>query len=612
MTYLDKFTPRMLRGARSQPWRGAAVAGWRVAYGDVSQELEEGLWRDEKFVVLEGLWEMERGGRFVAVGEARLTNRAELLTEIDGPGVVPDAARAPVGEPRAPSDLNIIASLWREHGRRAPELLAGAYAFCVWDRERETLWLVRDRVGVETLYHTTEGGVRYAGARSREVVRGATREVDAVAVRDYLCCAFVPGGRTMWRALREVRPGTVVRLPDGETNAYWQVEERVAAEPMPLEYYGARLRAALERVVGDCLPERAPVGVYLSGGLDSSCVAALAARLHESPVHTYSIHFGPECPNELEFSGLVASHCRTTHHVIEITPEEMWDLLPETMAHLDDPIGDPLTVPNLILGRAARAAVGTILNGEGGDPCFGGPKNQPMLLTQLYRPSSPPPAHDQPVEGAERGEGARASGASLGLVDAYLASFQKCAADLPRLLRADVWESVRAEPSVFADAFSSPGSYLNNLMFVNTRFKGADHILTKVNNLTRAAGLRGHSPLFDDRVVGLSLEIPPEYKLEGAREKAVLKSATADLLPARIPERPKSGMMVPVQRWFRERWRRRAASLLLSRSARTRRFLDQGVVRDWLDYRGDVWARYGVKLWLLVSLELWLQTHERD
>jgi asparagine synthase (glutamine-hydrolysing) len=590
MSFIEKFTPRVLRGGLRRPPRGATGAGWRVAYGNVSHARVEGLWRDECFAVLEGRWETHRGGRFVAVGEARLTNRAELLTEIDRPGGGEDGARAPAGEPQVPNDLSVIASLWQAHGPRAAELLTGAYAFCVWDRERETLWLVRDRVGAETLYYTTEGGVRYAGARTREVVSGATREVDAVAVRDYLCCAFVPGGRTMWRALREVRPGTILRLPEGETTAYWQVEERVADERLPLESYGARLRASLERVVGDCLPERAPVGVYLSGGLDSSCVAALAARLHDSPVHTYSIHFGPECPNELEFSGLVAGHCGTTHHVIEITPEEMWDLLPETMAHLDDPIGDPLTVPNLILGRAARASVGTILNGEGGDPCFGGPKNQPMLLTQLYRPPY-----------------ARAA-----LVDAYLASFQKCAADLPRLLRAEVWEGVRAEPSVFADAFNSPGSYLNNLMFVNTRFKGADHILTKVNNLTRAAGLRGHSPLFDDRVVGLSLEIPPEYKLEGAREKAVLKAATADLLPARILERPKSGMMVPVQRWFRERWRRRAAALLLSRRARTRRFFNQGVVRDWLDYRGDVWARYGVKLWLLVSLELWLQTHGRD
>src|SRR5512145_645522 len=109
-------------------------------------------------------------------------------------------------------------------------------------------------------------------------------------------------------------------------------------------------------------------------------------------------------------------------------------------------------------------------------------------------------------------------------------------------------------------------------MFVNTRFKGADHILTKVNNLTRAAAIRGYSPLFDDRMVELSLEIPPQYKLEGAREKAVLKAAVANLLPAQILERPKSGMMVPVQLWFRERWRKPASLLLTRRSSRTRQF----------------------------------------
>lgn len=633
--------------ARRRPWLAprrhrtyATVSGWRVAYGDVGRTREEPLWRDEGFAVLAGPWETCAEGRFVAAGEVWLTNRAGLLAELERAGAIAPEERAVASGERAgtesgnapgavpgdasgdASDLRLVASLWREHGGRTPELLAGAYAFCVWDRGRQELWLVRDRVGAETLYHTTEGSLRRAGGRLREVARGAAGEVDAVAVRDYLCCAFVPGGRTMWRGVSELRPGTVARRPGDETRAYWRVEGRDSEESLPLEAYGARLRSALERAVGDCLPGGEPVGVYLSGGLDSSAVAALAARLHGAPVHTYSIHFGAECPNELEFSSLVSDHCRTRHEVVEIRPDMMWDLLPETMAHLDDPIGDPLTVPNLVLGRAARASVGTILNGEGGDPCFGGPKNQPMLLRQLYRPPVIVGAHDgrdgrgELPEGwtAEDARPAKGSAAkeSAAHVESYLASFQKCSTDLPRLLRAEVWDEVRDEPSVFAEALNARGSYLNNLMFVNTRFKGADHILTKVNNLTRAAGLRGHSPLFDDRVVELSLEIPPRHKLEGAREKAVLKAAVADLLPAAILERPKSGMMVPVQRWFRERWRRRAAALLLSRSARTRRFLDRAVVREWLDYRGDVWGRYGVKLWLLVSLELWLQTHARD
>jgi asparagine synthase (glutamine-hydrolysing) len=497
--------------------------------------------------------------------------------------------------------------LWTVHGSRTPDLLTGAYAFSVWDRDTHTLWLVRDRVGVETLYYTREGAVHYAGSRASDVASHITSEVDLVALRDYLCCAFVPGARTMWRDLGEVRPGTIVQVPEGETTVYWQTEERHVREKLPIEVYSSRLRASLERAVYDALPYQEPVGVYLSGGLDSSCVTALAARLHEEPVHSYSIHFGSDCPNELEFSTLVAQHCRTRHHVIEITPEAMWNLLPETMACLDDPIGDPLTVPNVILGRAAKETASTILNGEGGDPCFGGPKNQPMLLARLYRPTSALAVTD-----TRDGQSQHAMATPQELVTSYLSSFQKCANDLPLLLRREVWEQVRMKPSVFADAFNSQESYLNNLFFINTRFKGADHILTKVNNLTRAAGLRGHSPLFDDRIVDLSLEIPPEYKLDGACEKAVLKMAVADLLPARILERPKSGMLVPVNRWFREHWRRRAGALLLSRHAHTRRFLNQAVVRDWLNYRGDVWARYGIKLWLLVSLELWLQTHMRD
>jgi len=520
-------------------------------------------WRDAQFEVIKGECGSSVSRRFIAVGEAGGEN-----------------------------NLSAIAELWLMHGPRAVESLHGSYAFAIWDEQERCLWLVRDRVGVETLYYTTTGASRFAGTRA-ELNGKTSSEIDLTALRDYLCCAFVPGKRTMRRDLHEVEPGTIVRIPGDDRTVYWKVEERPPREPSSIDDYAARVRTVLESAVAETLPRAEPVGVYLSGGLDSSCVVSIAARKHTAPVHTYSIHFGSECPNELEFSSLVAEHCSTEHHVIEISPDEMWELLPQTMAHLDDPIGDPLTVPNLILANAAKKDVSTILNGEGGDPCFGGPKNQPMLLNQLYEPSAPKNTGDE-------------------LVSAYLASFQKCANDLPVLLLPEIWEQVRNTPSVFAGAFDTNGSFLNNLMFVNTRFKGADHILTKVNNLTRAAGLKGHSPLFDDRLVQLSLEIPPEYKLSGAEEKAVLKLAVADLLPRTILDRPKSGMMVPVQRWFREKWHSRAAGLLLSRGARTRRYLNPVTVREWLNYRGDTWARYGVKLWLLVSLELWLQANVQD
>jgi asparagine synthase (glutamine-hydrolysing) len=340
------------------------------------------------------------------------------------------------------------------------------------------------------------------------------------------------------------------------------------------------LRSLLDQIIQEYLPNNEPVGVFLSGGLDSSCITALVAKFHNAPVHTYSIHFGENCPNELAFSSLVSNHCQTQHHILEITPNKMWDTLPITMDNLDDPIGDPLTVPNYLLAQLAKENIGVILNGEGGDPCFGGPKNQPMLLNQLYNP--------------------------LDTLSAYLASFQKCAQDLSKLFKPEAIDIIQKEPYIFAEDLSGNTDYLNRLMLLNIKYKGADQILTKVNNLTRAAGLEGRSPLFDRRIVELSLQIPPQYKLYASEEKAVLKQAVTDLLPEVIIKRPKSGMMVPVQLWFREYWSRKAQHLLLSRNSAIAPYLNQKIIRDWLNYQGDIWGRYGVKLWLLVSLEIWL------
>ncbi len=551
---------------------------WWLALGDAGASAERATWQAAPLSVFGQAPAASRNQNTFVSGAVWLSNRAQLLRTLP----TADAAL---------TDAEIIAELWETHGTNAVRFLQGQFGIAVWDSRQRALWLSRDAVGAATVYYSAKGATVYAASRLRTLAQRLAPPLDLVALRDYLCCAFVPGERTMWQGVSELRPGTLLRLPAGERRTYWEIREQLTDEAQPLAWHAERLRAALEEVVSECLPAAEPVGCYLSGGLDSSAVVALAQRLHDRPVHTYSIHFGAETPNELEFSSLVAAHCRTAHHILEIKTAQMWELLPETMAALDDPIGDPLTIPNLILGRAAKQSVNVILNGEGGDPCFGGPKNQPMLLNRLYRPALDAAADD--------------------LLPSYLASFQKCANDLPRLLLPEVWRAVKDEPSVFAPElapeFGEAGDFLNRLMFINTKFKGADHILTKVNNLTRHCGLRGLSPLFDQRVVALSLTIPPEFKLSGAEEKAVLKAAVSELLPTRILQRPKSGMMVPVQLWFRAYWRKQARALLTHRRARIREFLNPAVVDDWLNYRGDTWSRYGVKLWLLVSLEFWLR-----
>ena len=560
---------------RNNPFQIKIPQTWYLVWGDVSV-VPEATWQDEKIAIFDAdnFFAISPSQRFLIVGNVWLSDRQNLSSFAQDHHLL--------------SDLQLIAKAWECWGVETFSKLVGIFGLVVWDREARTLSLGRDRVGGKTLYYTNTGKTRRIAPNLRTLNPFHSQELDIIALRDYLCCSFVPGARTLWRDVRELRPATMMTFPDEKINFYGQLQTNYQTENS-LQWHGQKLRSLLDEVVQDCLPNKEPIGVFLSGGLDSSSVVALASKFHNAPIHTYSIHFGKDCPNELEFSSLIAEKFNTNHHILEITFRQMWERLPETMAWLDDPIGDPLTVPNLLLGKLAKESVEVILNGEGGDPCFGGPKNQPMLLNQLY-----------------------GSVTEQDSLSAYLLSFQKCAADLPQLLKPNIWETVRDQPYIFSEDLNSKIDYLNRLMIINIKFKGADQILTKVNNLTQAAGLIGHSPLFDQRIVELSMQIPPEYKLSGVQEKAVLKQAVADLLPTQILHRPKSGMMVPVQLGFKQYWQREARSLLLNRKAAIAPYFNQNLIRDWLNYEGDTWQRYGVKLWLLVSLEIWLQVNKKS
>lgn len=530
--------------------------------------------------------------RYVAFGGAPVFTEHTKTVVVSGELVLDNAAalaRHFEEEVRAPGTL--VAALYRCHGDDTWSLLEGMFALAVWDSRAQVLTLVRDGVGARTLYLAETTAGRWFALRTRTLLRcpGVSQALSLPALRNYLTCAYVPGAETLRRDIEEMRPGEERKLPGNTRRTWWEPRERDTDPDLPISVYAARLRPLLERAVEDRLPVSGPVGVFLSGGLDSSLVTALAARAAPGPVHTFAVHFGPDYPNELVFSEQVARHCGAEHHLLELPGRVIRDSLEETMAALDDPIGDPLTTPNLLLARMAAGYAPIVLNGEGGDPCFGGPKNLPMLLHTLYG--------DTPLE------------------TAYFRSYQKCFDDLSALLTPEAQEALRAEPpqaqllsDFFQDARASP--LLNRLMRINVLLKGADHILTKVNNLTSVAAVLGRSPLFDRRIVTEAFQIPSRHKLTGSTEKAVLKAAVADLLPAAILNRPKSGMLVPVQGWFRRDLRRYSAGLLLGRRARIRPYLNQQLLRQWLSYRGNLWPRHGVKLWLVLSLEVWLRAHE--
>jgi asparagine synthase (glutamine-hydrolysing) len=521
-------------------------------------------------------------GRHSAAGEVTLHNAGELR-----------AALAAVGDP-APdgcADGEVLLRTYLRLGAAGIRAADGMFVLAVTDGS--DLVLIRDHVGTRTMFYA-RGSQGWAASTSLRALRrwpGLATGLNLAAVRSFLTFAYLPGDETLLRGVHEVLPGRILRLnAAGSTTSetFWEPVERIDEQ----EDHRKRLRQLLERATARRLPAAEPVGVLLSGGVDSSLVTALAAKLHDHDVLTYSISFGSDLPNELAYSGLVAAHCHTRHRVLTVPGDAIAARLADTVALLDSPVGDPLTVPNLLLAEAAAGdGLSVVLNGEGGDPVFGGPKNLPMLIYEMQRDDPDPRAR----------------------AIAYLRSYRKCYLDLPDLLTPQAMTALADSPG--PDRFVAPylcdgrmRSVLNQLLHCNLRTKGAHHILTKVERLTAARGLQGRAPLFDVSVVDHAFTVPPRQKLAGTAEKWVLKEAVRDLLPRTIIERPKSGMRVPVQQWLSGPLRSLAGDVLLG--SRGRGLFNDTTVRSWLRREGALLPRQGGKLWLVLTLELWLRAFD--
>ncbi len=481
--------------------------------------------------------------------------------------------------------------------------VTGAFAVA-WRKTDGTLCLARDAIGERGLFYAKfPGGLIFASTLHATLATGLLEpRINLTAVARYLSYAYLPGAETLISGIFKVLPGEIVEFRNGQLarSRFWSLPaERHGNAAPDEECLRRQLRAELEAAVVRQLPRSGPVGAFLSGGLDSSLVVALARTLYDDEVLTYSVSFGAEYANELPFSSCVAGHCRTRHHVVELSPSVILRHLDESIALLSDPVGDPLTVPNALLFREAAQETGAVLNGEGGDPCFGGPKNVPMLLAELFGDG----AEDAFADGAWSRE------------RSYLRAHQKCYDDLPAMLAPDVRSAIagNALELEVAPCFGDPRwtSFIAKLMAINITFKAPFHILHKVDSVSAPFGAVARSPLLDRAIVEMAMSIPSQLKLRGSSEKYLLKQAVRDLLPPAIIERPKSGMLVPVEGWFKGPLLSVARERLLDGLAGYGLF-DRTYLERLLDGRmGTPRPRRGVKIWLLLTLESWLRSIRR-
>ena len=478
-----------------------------------------------------------------------------------------------------------IAAPELEHAARRGRLgdVEGAFALA-W-LEGDGLHLARDPVGERGAYYArAAGGIAFASTLPPLLECGIVpRALNTGALPAYLSFGYLPGRETLVEGVFELLPGQ--HLVFGATGArderIWSLppEDEQAEDE---EVYRRRLRARLEHAVRCRLPVSGPVAATLSGGIDSSLVVALASRLRDEPVSTFSLSFGRGIPNELEHASAVAAHCGTDHHVVELSPRAVMERFDGTMSALSTPIGEPLTVANSLLFDVASEQASVVLNGEGGDPCFGGPKNVPMILSALYGGN---------------------------LERSYLTAHRKCFTELERMLEPGLIAGAGLEAMLRPHLVDPRWSTLvNRLMALNVTSKGGHHILPKVDQLSRPHAVLPRSPLFDRGVVDAASRMPAQLKLRGMVEKAILKRAVEDLLPAEIVTRGKSGMRVPVEVWLQGKFDRFARERLLDGLAPygiiRRSYLEELARPD----RKLPPPRRGVKILLLLSLEAWLRT----
>jgi len=442
---------------------------------------------------------------------------------------------------------------------------------------------VPDPFGVRPLYALRLGERVHTAADPRALRRlpGGPRGVDAAALHGYLCFSHPPAPRTLFAGVgQEPAP------------APWRELPAPADEDNAVRTLRALLAASVERMLG---AER-DVGVYLSGGLDSSLVAALLARAG-ARVHLFSLDFGPPWDAELEHAHAVAAHlCRPLHRV-RARPRDVARALEPTAAALHQPFGDPVTVPLFLLGQAARGYVPSVFNGEGGDQLFGGWATKPMLAAEAY------------------------GGAGYSREAAYLATYHRFHGAEDRLLTAAARAAIGTMEAGawLRPALDAPGlpTLLHRLRAANIRLKGAQNIAPRMTQLAAAHGLQARAPFFDPALAEWTFTLPADFFLRGASEKHLLKRAAEGLLPEALIHRPKRGMGVPATEWLRGwlsplRWE--AVRRLSARRLRRDGWFDPAYVAALRRGEGDPGEtrrrRGGEKLWALLMLHLWMDAQD--
>jgi asparagine synthase (glutamine-hydrolysing) len=527
---------------------------------------------------------------------------------------------------RSNGDTEVVAHLYEELGDDAVARLDGMFLLVIWDARRRRLVLARDPMGKKPLYYWSDARRFVFGSEIKALLAaGVPAEMDEANLGEYVAYGYVPTPRSLFKGVRKLEPASLLVVDAQgvhEPRAYWDLRFPDAREvrPCSLDEAGERVRAGLTEAVRKRLVADVPLGVLLSGGVDSSAVAAVMRRLVPDRIQTFCVGFeGHSFYDERAHAARVARHLGTEHHASVVRPHAT-ELVETLLHHHDEPFGDSSALPTYLVAREARQHVTVILNGDGGDETFAGydrfraaqmAESMPGFVRRGLRLAARLLPHGRTHYSLARRARRFADKSALPFDERIFAwhSFF----DMSSLLALDgdgtvvperVLSSYRRALGVHPRA-----SLLSRLLYLNARTYLLDDLLPKMDRMTMAHGLEARSPLLDRSLMETAAQLPDGLKRRGARGKIVLKKAVEDLLPAGILERPKHGFGLPIGEWFRGELRPMVADTL-GASPRLGRWLKPATVQRMLAEHDAGTVDRGHQLWTLLTLELWLRRHD--
>ncbi|MBK9215323.1 MAG: asparagine synthase (glutamine-hydrolyzing) [Chloracidobacterium sp.] len=522
-------------------------------------------------------------------------------------------------------DTETILHLYQEYGRDCVEHLRGMFAFAVWDKAKRELFIARDRFGVKPLYyvHADDGSLYFASEIKALLEVGAVKpEVNFNALPDQFGNHGTSGDETLFSGVKRLLPGHTMVWKDGKLNIreYWDLEFEPKNEVRSDAEYVEQWRDLFEESVRLRLMADVPLGMFLSGGIDSSAIAAMMSRMVDEPIKTFSVGFAEREANELEYARLVATTFGTDHHEITITPDEFFEALPKLVWHEDEPIGFVASVPLYFVSKLAQQHVKVVLTGEGSDEMMAGYGRYAKALKLLeygekYEALTPSFIRDAVRGGVATlppGVGRKLGRTFLSREADIENLFFDNFAVFPKAMQKDLFNRETRERFENADPFAGQNKWLDKtdaedvldkLLYADTKTY-LHELLMKQDQMSMAASIESRVPFLDHKLAEFTARMPREMKLRGGTTKWILREAMKRILPAEILDRPKMGFPVPVGRWFRGEYKHLVDEYVLSERTLARGIFDERFVRE-LVAKHNAGDNHDERLWALVNFEVW-------